>query len=232
MTARGVMVLALGMATWAMSTGCSECAGTPTCTTEPRVNATGQFIEHKTGAAVAGVHVEFVADSGVDVFDDTLRATTGADGFFTLEGVAGANGTARGTLTVTPPPPASAYAVPNVRLRVTSVRGDGTYLGRWVVDPYLIMIGEVHDASNDAVIGSATVTMERLGGGRLSEDVHTMSSDGRFGWIDPPVLEYGNIDAQFTVRLPGDSRTFINRQTVPMSTIDGTLSFVVISVNR
>src|SRR3954469_16742177 len=101
---RVMLVLVVG-ATVAGMSACSECAGTPACTSEPIATGTGSFITHKTGAAVAGVALQFVRRSGIPLDFDTIRAVSGDDGFFTLRMSTAYTGYAEGDLTVTPPAP-------------------------------------------------------------------------------------------------------------------------------
>jgi len=224
---------ALLCATLSLSvSGCSECAGTPSCHTEPQISYSGQLIVHKTGAIAGGVSLKYVRRSGIDVDADTLRAISSSDGFFRLQTGSVYIGSLYGDLTVTPPAPYPAYTIPNVRLSSSRTRGDGGYLGRIVVDPFLILVGEVHDRATGAVVSDVSVTLRRTGGGRLSQDVMTFTSDGggRFAWIEPQILQFGEVDATWELQRPGSASQFV-KQPFPMGYQDATLTFVVLFVD-
>ena len=210
--------------------GCSECAGTPSCDGEPEASASAQVINHKSGAPVAGVRVRFVRTGGVETTGDTAYATTDDDGYFTLRLGSVYIGPVIGTLTFTPPAPLLPHEAPDVSFATSRRRGDGVFLGRFVADPFFILIGEVHRSGIGPIAG-ATVTMRRVSGGRLASDSHVVVSEGggRFGWIDPPVVEPGPMQIEFEVSVPGEP-VYRETQTVPMQYMDGAIGFVIIVV--
>ena len=210
--------------------GCSECAGTPACEGEPEASVSAQVINHRSGAPVSGVMVRFVRTGGVETVRDTAFATSDGDGFFTLRLGSVYTGPVTGTLTVTPPAPLPPYEVSGVSFTSTRRRGEGVFLGRLVADPFFILIGEVH-RSGVGPISGATVSMRRVSGGRLATDSHVTVTEGggRFGWIDPPVVEPGTVDIEFEVTVPGEP---VHREVQPvaMQYLDGTIAFVMIFV--
>jgi hypothetical protein len=197
----------------------------------PVAAATGRFIVHKTGAAMSGVSVSFVRDSGVELHGDTIRGTSDDEGFFTIEGESQSLGTVFGHMLVVPTAPHAPYTVSNLEIKSSNIRGESSVLGRLVVDPYLILIGELHDRKTYALLPGAKVRMHRLAGGRLVKDDTTFVTDGggRFAWIEPRVLEFGTIQARFRITLT-DGRVFTVYQDVPMQYRDATLTFALLQV--
>ena len=214
--------------------GCGECAGTDQCTSDPFVSATGKFIVHRTGAPVAGVQVEWVWRGAQQLLADTIRAVSDADGLFTLRVGAKGDGRVGGDMYVTPPPPYAPYMLNNVVLTASRRYGDGSYLGRFSVEPYMILVGEVHDASTGGLITSATVTIRRISGGRFDTDVvvSPLDAGGRFAWVDPVIVEVGTVVAEFSVQITGDARTFVSRHELPMFYRDGEYRPIILDVPR
>jgi hypothetical protein len=221
----------ISAAFWLQITGCSECSGTPWCTVQPIMSGTGQLIDHKTGANVVGARVEFVPRSGIPIGADTVRGMSDTEGFFRLEAGSVYTGEVRGDLIVTPPPPYKPYTATDIVMSASRNRGDGTFLGRFVADPYLIMVGELHNAQG-GLEPNATVVFRRLSGGRIAKDRATFVTDGggRFGWIEPAVLDYGPIHAEFDITL-SDGRRFQILQDVPILYRDQVIAFVLLSLS-
>lgn len=212
-------------------TGCSECAGAITCRIEPMASTGGQVINHRTGAPVPGVVLTFVRREGIELVAETAQATTDSDGFFTLEIGTVYEGEVIGDLEVRPPPPFAPYTATGIRLLASRIRGDGGYIGRLVADPYMILIGEVHRRGL-GIVPEGSVSMRRVSGGRLESDSFTSNIEGgRFGWIDPQVLDYGPVTIEFVITIPGDPRTHVVVQEVPMKFIDGQLSFIILEID-
>ena len=213
--------------------GCTECAGTPSCSTQPVISYTGEFINHRTGRTVAGVRVEWVRTQGIEIDNDVIRATSDSRGFFRLEGGSVYVGEVLGNLRVTPPPPYAEYVIPGVKLSTSRRRGDGGNLGRLVVDPFLILVGEVQDLTTGAHVSEGTITLRRIAGGRAETDVVQLPLEsGRWYWIDPTILDFGNgtITAEFEVRIPGDSRVFRSTDSFFLNYRDGDMSYVLLSI--
>jgi hypothetical protein len=212
---------------------CSECAGTLSCTSAPLISHSGEFINHKTGAPVAGVQVEWVRTSGIEIDDDTIRATSDARGFFMLQTGSVYTGEASGDLRVTPPAPFQEYRIPNVTVSASTRRGDGGYMGRLVVDPFLIIVGEVQDLTTNSRVPDGTVRLRRIGGARADEDLVDIPLEGtRWYWIDPTIVDFGtgSITAEFEIRIPGDPRVFRTTDSVPLLYRDGEMAFVLLSI--
>jgi hypothetical protein len=223
----GVTSLALGLS------ACSECAGTPSCSTQPIVSMTGRFISHRTGAPIGNVSVEWIWRNGTRLDIDVIRAVSDADGYFTIKAGSGSTGLAGGDMTVTPPAPWLPYVIRNVVLSASQVRGEGGVLGTLVVDPYLILIGELRDSQSGNAIPGARVIMNRVSGGRLADDRRsfTTDGDGRFAWIEPRIIIPEPITATFDIRLP-DGRQVRLTQVVPIQYTDQAYAFVLLLVGE
>ena len=208
--------------------GCSECFGTPSCDAigAPEVSYTGQFVERKTGQPVAGVNVSFIRTEGAELAA-VPRAVSSSDGFFVLRAPALQGGVVTGELRVEPPgrPP---YTVA-VSMLTNTVRGDGGSFGRFVVDPYLLLVGIVRDRETGEAIPGARVIFQRLSGGRLESDTRTFITDhgGQFGW-EPEVLEVDTVHAEFTIQTPDGPRDYVVRRDLLIRHVDGEMSFIIL----
>lgn len=224
--------VALALGTGAALSACDECAGTPSCHTFPQISHYGQFIERKSGRPVAGVSVRFVRRAGIDVDQDTITTTSDGDGFFTLRTGSSYSGVVTGDLLVTPPLPGKPFTVTGISMSTSAVRGDGSFLGRFVVDPYLLLVGHVRDRKTLTPLAGVTVIMRRTSGGRLEQDVHTFVTDfgGQFAWIDPVIVDPQTINVTFEVIAPGYPRTFLVPREVPLQYRDGDMAFIIIPV--
>ena len=211
--------------------GCDECAGTPSCHSPPSVAYSGQFVQRATGSPVANVQVMFVRRSGIELVADTLRAQTDGDGFFTIRGGSVYNGAVTGDLLITPPAAFRPFTIAGVTLTTSTIRGDGDNAGRYVVDPYFLIVGHVRDRKTLTPLPGATVTMRRIGGGRVAADVQTFTTDfgGQFSW-EPAVLEPAPVQAEFEITVPGYDRPFVVRRDVPLQYRDGEHAFVILPV--
>jgi hypothetical protein len=228
---RIIVLAALAVAFGA--SGCGECAGMPSCTTQPTISYTGEFINHKTGKPISGVRVEWVRTHGIEIDDEVIRATSDSRGFFQLQGGSVYLGEVFGELRITPPAPFPEYVVRGVQLTTSRRRGDGGNLGRLVVDPFLILVGEVHDLTTGANVSEGTVTLRRIAGGRADPDVVELRLEsGRWYWVDPPILDFGDgtITAEFEVRVAGDSRVFRVTDGFPLSYRDGDMTFLLLHI--
>ena len=229
---RGVAI-ALVVVAAGLVGGCTECAGTPSCVDEPAISYTGEFINHRTGAAVRGVQVEWVRTGGIELDSDVIRATSDSRGFFKLEMGSVYIGSATGNLRVTPPAPFPPYTIAGVQLETTRRRGDGGNLGRLVVDPFLIIVGEVQDLTTGSRVSAGTVRLRRVSGARADVDVVDLPLDGtRWYWIDPVIVDVANgfLTAEFEVTIQGDPRVFRTTDSVPILYRDGEMAFVLLEI--
>lgn len=214
-----------------VSAACDPCAGTPSCHMEPEVSYTGQFIEFPTGKAVGGVHVTFVRSGDPVLVSDTIRATSDRDGFFVLRAGALQDGVAEGALTITPPAPHAPYTVPRLRLSTHRKRGDGGFLGRLMVNPYLQFIAELHDRNTFAVVAGAAVTVRAIGAARVEPATSQLTSadNGRFMW-EPKVIEFGDLEVEFEVSAAGYPKSYHIRDTISLQYLDEPPRLIVLLV--
>jgi hypothetical protein len=217
----------------AIAAGCDPCAGTPSCTGEPEVSYSGQFIERMSGAAVAGVVVRFVRDEGVLLATDTARAVSDDDGFFTIRAGALAEGTVTGTLIVDPPDPNQTYSVDGITLTAQRRRGDGGILGRLVVDPYLQLLGEVRDLATGQLVRGASVHVRvrnttPIFGGLTDFDL-TTDVNGRFLW-EPEFTLLDTISADIEVRSSRWPRPMRVHRAIAPQYLDGPPSFLPLNI--
>jgi len=216
-------------------TACEPCAGTASCHVQPELNYSGQVIEHNTGATMGGVEIVFVRKSGPLLTSDTVRVVSRDDGFFELRAAAFSDGTVVGDLTVRSPPPHSPYTVPRVELKTSRVRGDGGILGRIVVDPFMLMVGELRERKTLAGIVGATVTMRRMSGALFSPDtvVFVTDQDARF-FLQPTILDFGDgtFTAEFELDVPGHERKWLVHQTHKLQYTDDGIRFIFLLAGR
>lgn len=215
---------ALALLLGGLLAACDPCSGVLACAEEPRLNVEGQMVEHWSAEPVEGVEVQFVPTGGVALEEGTVTASSGGRGVFRLSARAAEPGEVVGDLVVTPPggsrslPP---YRVSGVRFRTAEVRGDGTLLDRWVVDPYFPYAGELYwrGAPGDERIQGARVEFRptagpALVGNSFIRGVYSATSDaaGRF-----PLLEFvyaaamEEVVGDLTVRLPPPFTTTVVR---------------------
>lgn len=161
--------------------GCGRCEGILGCTSAPRVSVDGQFVVHATRAGVPGVAVDFIRTGGVALASDSVRAVTDADGFFNLAVNALQGGAVTGDLSVHPPAPWLPYRVSGQTFETSDVRGAGTLLTRWVVDPYIQFAVELYRRDGHVPLTGAQVTIVRTGGVQIAPDsfVTTVDSNAR-----------------------------------------------------
>lgn len=230
-TGRAATAAACGML--ALLGACDPCAGIPSCHGAPEVSFTGQTIEFRSGSPVAGVRLAFVRRSGAVLPGDTLRAVSASDGYFVLRTPAIGDGELAGDLTVTPPAPWPPYTVRDVRLFTSRARGDGGVLGRVVVNPYMLMVGELRERKGDGLIVGGRVTLKRVSGAKIEPDTVTFvtDADGRF-FFQPEIIEFGDLVADFEIEAAGHPRTYLVRQTHQVQWQDGGLRFVLLHAGR
>jgi len=180
---------------------------------------------------VSGVRVAFVRRSGVEIIADTLRAMSDGTGNFTLRGGSIYNGATIGDLLVSPPAPLPPFAIRDLTLRTTTVRGDGEVLGRLVVNPYLLLVGHVRDRRTLTPLPEAVVTVRRVAGGEISPAEQTFTTDfgGQFSW-EPTVTRADSVEADFDITAPGYPRTFHLRRKLPLQFRDNEMAFTILPV--
>lgn len=190
--------------------GCSPCAGTSECRTDARVAYTGRMIERSTERGVGGVQLTFVRTGGVELAQDSITTTSDGDGFFTFAVDADAEGEVVGTLSVTPAAPRQPYTVSGIRLRTTTVHGDGGELGRLVIDPYVALVGELRDRRTGAIMDLSDVMFIRTGGVATPSDTIRTRADafGRF-LLTAPVSALGPLTGILVVSNGNYPRPFI-----------------------
>lgn len=189
---------------------CDPCAGVIGCTGAARMSAEGQLIVRETGVGVRGVALDFVRTGGVALLGDSVRTTTDADGRFQLTAEASTVGEVVGDLVVRPSLPWQPYRVRGLRLRTSSVRGEGQILGRILVRPYIDFIAELRLRRTDRPLAGARVTIVRTGGVAVSPDSVRLVSgpDGRI-YFGADAAEPGELVADLIVTsssLPRPSR--------------------------
>lgn len=182
---------------------CDPCFGTVGCNTGPVLNYSGRVIDRETDRPVSGVRVAFERTKGVEMFPSTVSAVSDADGYFTLRGEANEVGWVYGNFIVEPPGLPS-YDL-EFRLHSQLRGGEGGDLGRLVLEPYFIFIGDIRDA-NDRVIPDVHVDFRRTGG-VMATPTETSLVAGPAGdfVIVFKADEYGTIEGEFTLR-PSDGR--------------------------
>jgi hypothetical protein len=211
---------------------CDPCAGTPSCHTEPEISYTGQFIEFPSGKSVGGVSVTFVRRRGSELVNNIVSATSNADGFFVLRMQAFQDGAAEGDLTVTPPAPHSPYTIRGIRLATHRTRGDGVFIGRLMVNPYLQFIGELHDRKTFEPVAGASVTIRQIGPTLVEPATSPLSSaeNGRFMW-EPKIVQFDNqLVVDFEVSANGYPRSYVLRDTIPLQYLDEPPRLLVLMV--
>ena len=225
---RSLAVSVTGLVLVPLLSACDPCAGTASCHITPEASVGGQFIERKSGATVPGVMLEFVRKSGAQTDQDTARAITDRDGFFQLRLGAIENGNVTGDLRVTPPSPWPEFVVEGMAIPTTRTRGNGSNLGRVVVNPYVMLVGDVYDRKTGTPDRNPTVTLHRLSGAQLATDPTTLATDpdGRVTLIEPAVAKFGVIHAEMGISAPGYPRTYRVKRDIPVHFRDGNITII------
>lgn len=146
---------------------CDPCDGVVGCTGDPRVSVGGQIVDRAAGGApVRGARVTVAQSGGAELGASSASAETDGQGWWHVELPARAAEGAAVTVDVTVAAPgvAKPYTVTGQTLQVSTHRGQGQVLGRWVTRPYISYIGELRDRQTNAPIAGATVTFVRRGG--------------------------------------------------------------------
>jgi hypothetical protein len=222
--AAAAFAMAFGLAT----TGCDQCAGTVSCHVAPQLSYGGQIIEHRSGAIVPGTTVTFVRESGVALESDTVRGVSDDAGFFTLRANAADVGEVIGHIVVDGPGNIQPYVIPAQVLTSSRVHGEGGFLGRITVRPYMLLVGHIRDRFTYVPVESASVTISRDSGGRFSQDSLTFTTDvgGQFAWY-PDVVEASTVYVTFQVHSRTHARTFRISRALPLLYRDGDMSFQI-----
>lgn len=201
--------MALPVLAWLIAaTACDPCAGTASCHTEERVSYTGHMVRFDNKESVPGTALTFVRTGGVELAADTVRATSGSDGFFTIESDALGTGIVVGTLHVAPPgrPP---FEIAGLELRTTTRTGDGGTFGRIVVDPYLLHVIQLIDPATGAPLGVPSVaTFRRTSGIHAEPEAITQSVPAGVFHLAPLASEPGVIYGELTVEIPSWGATY------------------------
>ena len=197
-----------------LAAACDPCAGVLGCATAPRLSDSGRVVEYPSGAGAPGVTVT-VAVAGRDTMVGTDR-----DGFWQVE-LANPEGDAlepTARITVRAPQARTGYTVDAVPLRVTTRRGDGVDVGRWLAVPQLRFTGELRPQRGLSMDG-ATVEVDRLedASGGASPLRATVSADNRF-YVEAPATAVRAERVRLRVTGPRLPRTFVQENVVVRST--------------
>lgn len=199
---------ALGAATVSL-TGCDPCFGVAGCLSGPRLSLGGQIIVYQTGQPVPGVALDFIRTGGISLDRDSVRVTTDGDGRFQIAVGASEAGEVEAEIAVRPPSALPEYRVRGVRFRTSDVRGEGTELGRWVVEPYLAFVGELKNRRTGSRLAHAWVQLRRTGGVEIIPDIFSVQADtdGRF-YAEFRAREPGPVVVDLIVSSAALPRTF------------------------
>ena len=145
-------ILAVALAGCALGS-CAPCDGIIGCSADPHFDVSGRMIEWPSGTPVAGVVVDIMHAGG------STRSETDSDGFFSARWE-GSGGTDSVRLVVQPTAPYLPYESNPVAVRASSVAGDGTDLGRWVVNPFHAFVGEIRNRKTGSPVPNARISFE------------------------------------------------------------------------
>jgi hypothetical protein len=198
-------LLALAASTLGASlAACNACDGVQACRGEVVASVSGDIVRRADGRPVAGVQVELVPTSGVAATSARASAVSDAAGAFQLSVPASAVGEVVADLVVTPPAPYPAFRIPAVRLRSSDRRGEGTVLPRLLVDPYLLLVGQLLNRRTGGALAGAEVTLVPLSSTALDAPPPSTSTNaqGRFQ-ISAGLRQVGVVVADLLVVAPG-----------------------------
>jgi hypothetical protein len=185
-----------------LASACDPCSGIASCHVAPTVTATGQVIDYPTGRAISGATISFNPAAGA-ALGGAISGTTDGLGQFQLSGVATADGTITGDLTVRAPTFAGGYTVHGVQLSTSRTHGEGLDLGRVLAQPYFAFLGQVSSRFIGAgIVGS--VHIQRVSGASLTNNDITVATDtlGRF-YLEYPASSADPLIANVTISAPG-----------------------------
>jgi hypothetical protein len=195
-SSRGAATLA-SLTALAGAAACDPCAGVGACRTDPQVSYAGRIIDFAGGQGVAGVAVVFRPTGGVGLEVDSLVAQTDGEGRFRFVARALGAGEVLGTVTVRPPAPRLAYAIPGVRLATTGLRGDAGVLDTWTAQPYVAWVASVVTRRGPGAAW-AFAKFRRTGGARLDGgDVLNAELDPNgFFYLEASALDTGTVTGE------------------------------------
>ncbi len=189
-------------------TACNACDGVVGCSVPNRLGVSGQIVDRQaSGTPVSGVRIDVIRTGGGALDADSASATTDGQGWWQVS--FGARDAAPVTVdvVVTPAPPAKPYRVTGLQFTPSTVRGEGSVLGRWVTEPFISYIGELRDRQTGEPIAGARVTYVRRGGIDVQPTpsttvVQTTTSIGYF-FLDLKPAAFAPLVADFIVERPG-----------------------------
>lgn len=135
-----VVTLVPAVAAAAFAAACDPCFGVAGCDGPKRAGLTGRILDDVSGRPVAGVSVDILWRSGVELAIDSTRVHSNGDGLFSAEIDALGIGISFVDVVVSPPN-AAPYRVRNVPVLVRPRRGESTVLPAWSSAPSLPDLG-------------------------------------------------------------------------------------------
>lgn len=165
-----------------LAAGCDPCSGVVSCEEAPSLSVSGQMVVRETAATVPGVELVFRRVSGVGLAREPVRVVTDSEGRYAFEVEALEEGEVVLDVQVTPPAPWEGYRVTGLRLATSTLRGDGRDLGRWIVDPIVLVSFELHWRYDGSFLVGVPVQFRRTGGETMDPDTISGRTDvgGRF----------------------------------------------------
>jgi hypothetical protein len=120
----GALFLAIG------SAACDPCAGMLGCRVAARVAVVGRVLDDSTGRPAVGVPVDFIRTGGAALEVDSVRATTGDNGTFSVSIQSEGSDTVVADIVISPPG-APAYRLRGLSIAPSTVRGEAVILPTW-----------------------------------------------------------------------------------------------------
>lgn len=202
--------LVLGLALTAGASACDPCSGTPSCTSNPFIAATGQIVSQVTHSTIDGAIVSMVRRGGVATRFDSVATVSQLGGNWHVEMEAVEHGDVIVDVIVAAPG-GQPYRVEGLRLPTLSGEGRSHVQPRWVPERYFPQIFELFYARSDTRVANVPVEFRRTGGAELFGTVpvdgifRTVSNDA--GWIRlfPPGVTAGSggpVIGDLTLLLP------------------------------
>lgn len=192
------------VSTLALLAACDPCAGLTQCKTSSQLHYYGRVEERETGRSASGVRVSYVRRGGEEMYPDSIADVSDADGWFELDANVPRDGLVFGDFVIEPPgrPP---YTVRWYPLQTRRRAGDGGDLGRLVLQPYFIFIGDVQDTGKRP-LADARVTYRQVGGVPATpvDTVLVTDVEGKLVIVFRADA-YGVIEGEFTIE-PADGR--------------------------
>lgn len=206
---RRVSMVAAGLAGALSLAACDPCAGLADCRTESGVSYSGRIISYPDGRGVGGVAVLFRRTGGAALAGDSIVAITDSEGRFRLTASA-AGGEIVGDVTVRPPAPAVAYGIPGVRLRTSGVRGSGSVLEPWTVQPYVAWVISLTLRRDGEPASWYNGFFRRTGGPRLAEgdSLRVYADKAGYLLVTATALDTGTVEGDLYVGGGGVPRLY------------------------